>query len=198
MSTFLQEIDNPETLVFKLFKPLHIEEPPGPDLSFFEIEMTGGDAKLATPIELAARSATTRERSDHRLSGLRQSHPRARSDGAHLRQDLQQEAACARRRDACRTDAHPAQLHDARRQFRLRRLDLDSGKALGLHFSGSFLATNYAVRADVVKSCLRRVRTGRPTRGRAKRRRAACRSAARRPGNRRRQQRGGSASSPFR
>ena len=33
-------------------------------------------------------------------------------------------------------------------------LDLDSGKALGLHFSGSFLATNYAVRADVVKQLL--------------------------------------------
>ena len=38
------------------------------------------------------------------------------------RQDLQQEAACARRRDAGRADAHLAQLHDARRQFRFGRL----------------------------------------------------------------------------
>src|SRR5215470_17412321 len=41
---FLQEIDNPERLVFKLVRPLHIEEPPGPDVSFFEIEMVSGDA----------------------------------------------------------------------------------------------------------------------------------------------------------
>ena len=39
-------------------------------------------------------------------------------------------------------------------------LDLDNGEALGLHFSGSFLATNYAVRADVVKKLLGDVRAG--------------------------------------
>jgi endonuclease G len=30
-------------------------------------------------------------------------------------------------------------------------LDLDSGKALGLHCAGSFLNTNYAVRSDIMK-----------------------------------------------
>jgi len=39
-------------------------------------------------------------------------------------------------------------------------VDLDSGNALGLHFSGSFLATNYAVRADVVRKLLDGVRSG--------------------------------------
>ena len=39
--------------------------------------------------------------------------------------------------------------------------DLNSGQALGLHFSGSFLVTNYAVRADVVKKLLADVRAGR-------------------------------------
>ena len=67
---FLQEIDNPSPLVFKLVKPLHIEEAPGPDLSFFEVEITGGDPKLAAPIALAAKIATTAERRDDRLSGL--------------------------------------------------------------------------------------------------------------------------------
>ena len=46
---FLQEIDNPARLVFKLIKPLHIEEEPGPDLSLFEVEITGGNPKLAMP-----------------------------------------------------------------------------------------------------------------------------------------------------
>jgi len=42
--------------------------------------------------------------------------------------------------------------------------DLNSGQALGLHFSGSFLVTNYAVRADVVKKLLADVHAGRATR----------------------------------
>jgi endonuclease G len=39
-------------------------------------------------------------------------------------------------------------------------LDLDSGKALGLHFSGTFMTANYAVRADVVRKLLTDVRSG--------------------------------------
>ncbi|HKN41766.1 MAG TPA: hypothetical protein VJV87_02615, partial [Sphingomicrobium sp.] len=58
---FLQEIDNPKKLVFKLVRPLHIEEPPGPDVAFFEIEMVSGDARLATRVDLAATIAATQE-----------------------------------------------------------------------------------------------------------------------------------------
>ena len=39
--------------------------------------------------------------------------------------------------------------------------DLTNGQAVGLHFSGSFLATNYAVRADVVKKLLDDIHSGR-------------------------------------
>jgi len=42
--------------------------------------------------------------------------------------------------------------------------DLNSGQAVGLHFSGSFLVTNYAVRADLVKKLLANVRAGRAIR----------------------------------
>jgi endonuclease G len=56
---FLQEIDNPARLVFRLIKPLYIEEEPGPDLSFFEVEITSGNSKLAVPIGLAAQIAVT-------------------------------------------------------------------------------------------------------------------------------------------
>ena len=46
-------------------------------------------------------------------------------------------------------------------------VDLDSGEALGLHFSGSFLATNYAVprrhREAAARRCSRRARD--PSRG---------------------------------
>jgi endonuclease G, mitochondrial len=50
---FLQEIGNPTTREFKLIRPLHIEEESGPDVSFFEIEPTNGNSKLAEPIALA-------------------------------------------------------------------------------------------------------------------------------------------------
>ena len=56
---FLQEIDNSKRLVVKLLKPLHIEEPPGPDVAFFEIEIVSGNAKLAEPIDRATRIVNT-------------------------------------------------------------------------------------------------------------------------------------------
>jgi endonuclease G len=58
---FLQEIDNPNKLVFKLMRPLHIEEPPGPDVAFFEIEVVSGDARVARPIALATTIKATQE-----------------------------------------------------------------------------------------------------------------------------------------
>jgi endonuclease G len=57
---FLQEISNPAALVFKLVRPLHIEDEPGPDVSFFEIEVTSGDLKLEKPIALASGSGLPR------------------------------------------------------------------------------------------------------------------------------------------
>ncbi|MHC2390793.1 hypothetical protein ACVMFA_003823 [Bradyrhizobium liaoningense] len=56
---FLQEIDNAAKLVFKLIRPLHIEEEPGPDLAFFEVEIANGSSKLAMPIGLAAQIGIT-------------------------------------------------------------------------------------------------------------------------------------------
>src|SRR3954470_16602623 len=52
-------------------------------------------------------------------------------------------------------------------------IDLDTGMALGLHFSGSFLATNYAVRSDVVKQLLDGLRSGTLTRPEARARKPA-------------------------
>src|SRR5215471_21599659 len=45
---FLQEIDNPEKLVFKLVRPLHIEKPPGPDVAFFWYRATRGSPGRAS------------------------------------------------------------------------------------------------------------------------------------------------------
>jgi endonuclease G, mitochondrial len=56
---FLQEIDNPNTMVFQLVRALHIEDEPGPDIAFFEIAVVAGNLKPAAPIELATEIAVT-------------------------------------------------------------------------------------------------------------------------------------------
>jgi endonuclease G len=56
---FLQEIDNPHTMVFQLVRALHIEDEPGPDIAFFEIAVVAGNLKPAAPIELATEIAVT-------------------------------------------------------------------------------------------------------------------------------------------
>ena len=67
---FLQEIDNPATLVFKLVKPLHIEEAPGPDVAFFEIEMISRRCEAREADRAGGAIGRDRECRDDRLSGL--------------------------------------------------------------------------------------------------------------------------------
>jgi endonuclease G len=190
---FLQEIDNPATLVFKLIKPLHIEEEPGPDLSFFEVEVTGGNSKLAVPIELAAQMATTEN-----VATIGYPAYDSRIPEPNLMEDIFGKTYNKKR-------LAPGGVTSVERTRILHNcttlggnsgsavIDLDSGKALGLHFSGSFLATNYAVRADVVKQLLANVRAGRPTRPERRAPEPAPMTASRGP-SRLRQQSGGSAS----
>ena len=97
----------PGTLVFKLIKPLYIEESRGRTSRFSRSRCQRWQCKLAKPIELRRADRRDRECRHDRLPGLRQPHPRAGADGAHLWQDLQQEAARARRGDARRADAPP-------------------------------------------------------------------------------------------
>ncbi len=158
---FLQEIDNPARLVFRLVKPLHIEPAPGPDLAFFEVELVSGESRLATPIALATHLQSTANAAtigypayDSRIPdtelmesiyGRVYNKKRLAPGGVTRVQELRV-------------------LHDCTTlggNSGSVVLDLDSGQALGLHFSGSFMATNHAVRADVVGRLLADVRAGR-------------------------------------
>jgi endonuclease G len=190
---FLQEIDNPATLVFKLIKPLHIEEEPGPDLSFFEVEVTGGNSKLAVPIELAAQMATTEN-----VATIGYPAYDSRIPEPNLMEDIFGKTYNKKRLapGGVTSVEQTRILHNCTTlggNSGSAVIDLDSGKALGLHFSGSFLATNYAVRADVVKQLLANVRAGRPTRPERRAPQPAPMIASRGP-SRLRQQSGGSAS----
>jgi endonuclease G len=161
---FLQEISNPAQLIFKLIRPLHIEEEPGPDLSFFEVEITSGNSSLAAPIDLAARITTTQN-----VATIGYPAYDSRIPEPALMEDIFGKTYNKKRlAPGGITEVNPTLLLHTCTTLGGNSgsavIDLDSGQALGLHFSGSFLATNYAVRADVVKRLLADVRAGRVTR----------------------------------
>src|SRR5882757_6112370 len=191
---FLQEINNPAQLIFKLIRPLHIEEEPGPDLSFFEVEITSGNSSLAAPIELAAQITTTQNIAtigypayDSRIPGP-----------ASMEEIFGKTYNKKRLAPGGITEVKPTLLLHTCTTLGGNSgsavIDLDSGQALGLHFSGSFLATNYAVRADIVKRLLDNVRAGRVTRPVMRVRKPTPSPSVSRGPSRLRQDSGGSAS----
>ena len=166
---FVQEIDNPERLVFKLVQPLHIEEPPGPDVSFFEIEMVSGDARLANPIELASTISAPEQLATLEVATIGYPAYDSRIPEPDLMERIYGKVYNKKRL----APGGVTRLDEALLWHNCTTLggnsgsvvfDLNSGRALGLHFSGSFLVTNYAVRADVVKKLLNDLRAGRARR----------------------------------
>jgi endonuclease G len=161
---FLQEVENPNKLVFRLVRPLHIEDTDGPDVAFFEVEMISGSAKLARPIDLAGNvgesvnvatigypaydSRIPEPALMERIYGKVYNKKRLAPGGVTRVEQTRLWHNCTT------LGGNSGSLV----------FDLDSGEAVGLHFSGSFLVTNYAVRADVVKKLLSDVRAGRTPR----------------------------------
>ncbi len=158
---FLQEIHNKKQFIFKLVRPLYVEDEPGPDVSFFEIEITSGDAKLAQPINLASDIKPTQN-----VATIGYPAYDSRIPEPSLMEDIFGKIYDKKR-------LAPGGITEVRPTLLLHNcttlggnsgsavIDLDTGEALGLHFSGSFLATNYAVPADLVKRLLDQVRSGR-------------------------------------
>jgi endonuclease G len=161
---FLQEIDNPARLVFRLVRPLYIQERPGPDVAFFEIEPISGEAKLAAPIPLAAKARKT---ASVAVIGYPASDSRIREPalmerifgGTYNKKRLAPGAVTSVEEYRI---LHNCTTLGGNSGSAL--IDLETGEALGLHFSGTFLTANYAVPANVVKAILDDVRGGRMAR----------------------------------
>jgi endonuclease G len=167
---FLQEIDNPDTLSFKLIKPMHIEETGGLDIAFFAVEMVGGDPKLAKPLPLAAKPAETKAAAVIGYPAYD-----SRIPEPDLMERIFGKTYNKKRLAPGAVTAVEGTkiLHNCSTlggNSGSAVVDLDSGEALGLHFSGTFLTTNYAVRSDLVRELLDKVRSGRAIRpeGRAR------------------------------
>ncbi|MGY4480135.1 trypsin-like serine peptidase [Bradyrhizobium sp. USDA 3364] len=158
---FLQEIDRRDTLLFSLVRPVHVEGEAGPDLALFEVELTSGDHELALPIELAARPVAAQHVAtigypayDSRIPELDLMN--RIFDGVYDKKRLAPGAVT--RVEEVNLLHNCTTLGGSSGSV---VLDLDSGQALGLHFSGSFLRTNYAVRSDIVKRIVSDVHAGR-------------------------------------
>jgi endonuclease G len=165
---FLQEIDNPKVLSFKLVKTMHIEAAPGPDIAFFEVDEVGGNAKPAKPLVLSPNPITTQSAAviGYPAYDSRIPEPELME---HIFGKVYNKKRLA---PGAVTVVDGTQiLHNCSTlggNSGSAVVDLKSGEALGLHFSGTFLTTNYAVRADVVKELLEKVRTGRGIRPEAR------------------------------
>lgn len=158
---FLQEIDNPAQLVFNLIRPLHIEEAGGPDLAFFEIEMLSGDARLAKPIDLAVEINETEDAAAIGYPAFDSRIPETdlmEQIYGKIYNKKRLSPGGVTRVDPLRVWHNCTTLGGSSGSV---LIDLAKGNAIGLHFSGSFLATNYAVRADIVRRVLGSVRAGR-------------------------------------
>ncbi len=158
---FLQELDHDDKLVFKLLRPLWIQPAPGPDVAFFEVDLASGSSLLAAPIPLA-----TDVRQTVRAAVIGYPAYDSRIPDIDLMSSIYGDKYNKKRLAPGAVTAVQEKLilHDCTTlggNSGSAVIDLDSGAALGLHFSGTFLTTNYAVRADVVSKLYADYRSGR-------------------------------------
>jgi endonuclease G len=149
----LQEIDNTDTQVFEVKGISYVEERPGLDLAFLEVEQI--DGTLASPIRLAERAPTK----NPLVATIGYPAFDSRIPEPDLMKQIYGEIFDKKR-------LAPGSITGVDQDRVLHNcttlggnsgsvvVDLQTGEALGLHFSGSFLRTNFAVRADRVKERL--------------------------------------------
>ncbi len=161
---FLQEIDNDQRRVFRLRRPLHIEDAEGPDMAFFEIEKEANNDQLAAPIGLASQTGVTANAAvigypafDSRIPDLELME---RIYGRLYNKKRLAPGGVTSVRDT--TFLHDCTTLGGNSGSVV--LSLDNGDALGLHFSGGFLTSNYAVRAEAIRTRLDDLRRGRRAR----------------------------------
>lgn len=158
---FLREFGNDARRTFRIVKPLHVESPGGPDLAFFEVELTSASGELTSPIDVAP------ELRDEATSAVVIGYPAfdSRIPDHALMQRIYGDRYDKKRLapgEVTRVEAGQI-LHNCTTlggNSGSVVLDLKSGRALGLHFSGRFLSSNFAVRADTVRARLDDVRRG--------------------------------------
>jgi endonuclease G len=149
----LQEIGSDDTQVFEVKGVSYIEDRPGLDLAFLEVEQIEGT--VARPILLAGTAPTK----NPLVATIGYPAFDSRITEPDLMKQIYGEVFDKKR-------LAPGAITNVDQDRVLHNcttlggnsgsvvIDLQTGEALGLHFSGSFLRTNFAVRADRVKERL--------------------------------------------
>jgi endonuclease G len=149
----LQEIGSDDNRVFKVKEVSYIEKQPGLDLAFLEVDQI--DGTVATPILLAG---TVPTKTPH-VATIGYPAFDSRIPEPELMKQIYGEIFDKKRlAPGAITNVEQDLVHHNCTTLGGNSgsvvLDLKTGEALGLHFSGSFLRTNFAVRADRVKERL--------------------------------------------
>ncbi len=160
---FLEEVGRPDRLEFQIVEILHIEDEKGPDFALLRVEERSGGRELASPIPLAASPA--RPAQQIAVIGYPARDRRVPDD--ELMQSIFGNVYDKKR-------LAPGQVTEARADVLLHDcstlggnsgsvlVDLATGEAVGLHFAGRFLETNYAVPAAVVAARLEQLKRPKP------------------------------------
>jgi endonuclease G len=160
---FLEELGRHERLAFEVVEILHIEDEEGPDFALLRVEGGSAGRELASPIPLAVSPA----RPEQQVAVIGYPARDSRVPDDQLMHSIFGDVYNKKR-------LAPGQVTGARADVVLHDcstlggnsgsvlLDLATGQAVGLHFAGRFLETNYAVPAAVVAARLEHVLRPKP------------------------------------
>lgn len=165
---FLEEAGRRDRLEFKIVEILHIEDDDGPDMALLRVAQTSGTKALAAPIALSSSVAAA----EQQIAVIGYPARDSRIPDDQLMHDIFGDVYDKKRVAPGQVTAVSDTVvrHDCSTlggNSGSVLLDLASGKAVGLHFAGRFLESNFAVPARLVAERLDAVRRarGRPSVG---------------------------------
>lgn len=159
---FLEEAGRADELTFKIVSIIHIEEDEGPDIALLRVELSDKN-KLAEPIKLSA----FQPKMNQQVAVIGYPARDSRIPDQQLMLNIFGDIYNKKRLAPGQVIGSSATelLHDCSTlggNSGSVVLDLDSGEALGLHFAGRFLESNFAVPAAVINDRVQRFGEKRP------------------------------------
>lgn len=155
---FLEEQDNPASFVFKISEILHIEGDNGPDIAFLRVEPVSGTV-LPSPVKLY--TGTVHPKTEVGVIGYPARDSRIPDQVLmdHLFGDVYNKKSFA---PGLITKSNGQLFHDCSTLGGCSGglvLNLQSGEAVGLHFAGKFLDSNFAIPSYIVDQRLKSIST---------------------------------------
>src|SRR5262245_11517298 len=159
---FLEEAGSRASLEFPILDIVYIEDEDGPDFAVLRVDASGR-RPLAPAIALAAAPA----RAEQQVAVIGYPARDSRVPDDQLMQSIFGNVYNKKRLAPGQVTKtrHDVLLHDCSTlggNSGSVVLDLETGEAVGLHFAGRFLETNFAVPAAIVRERLDRIRRGKP------------------------------------